>query len=72
MEELGTLLEVKADDMRMQQALAQKHPGKTALVIDSIADVPEDSLGPDVYCLPLHLLIDGVSFQDKRTISRRE
>ena len=70
MEELGTLLEVKADDMRMQQALAQKHPGKTALVIDSIADVPEDSLGPDVYCLPLHLLIDGVSFQDKRTISQ--
>jgi len=70
MEELGTLLEVKADDMHMQQALARKHPGKTALVIDSIADVPEDSLGRDVYCLPLHLLIDGVSYQDKRTISR--
>lgn len=68
-EELGTLLEVKADDMRMQQALVMTHPGKTALVIDSIADVPEDNLGPDVYCLPLHLLIDGVSFQDKRTIS---
>ena len=32
--------------------------------------MPEDSLGEDVYCLPLHLLIDGVSFQDKRTISR--
>lgn len=70
MEELGALMEVKADDMRMQQALASPHPGKTALIIDSIADVPEDSLGEDVYCLPLHLLIDGVSFQDKRTISR--
>lgn len=69
-EELGTLIEVKADDMRMQQTLASPHPGKTALIIDSIADVPEDSLGEDVYCLPLHLLIDGVSFQDKRTISR--
>ncbi len=68
-EELGTLLEVKADDMRMQQSLALPHPGKTALVIDSIADVPEDMLGRDVYCLPLHLMIGGVSFQDKRTIS---
>ena len=69
LESLGSLSEVKADDMHMQQALTKAHPGSTALVIDSIADVPEEMLGPDVYLLPLHLLAEGVSYQDKRTIS---
>jgi len=69
LENLGVLSEIKADDMHMQQALSHAHPGKTALVIDSIADIPEELLGPDVYCLPLHLLADGVSYQDKRSIS---
>ena len=69
LESLGSLSEIKADDMRMQQALVTPHPGKTSLVIDSIADVPEETLGPDVYLLPLHLLAEGVSYQDKRSIS---
>ena len=69
LETLGKLKEVKADDMRMQQALVRPHPGKTALVIDSIADVPEEMLGEDVYRLPLHMLAEGVSYQDKRSIS---
>jgi len=69
LESLGSLSEVKADDMHMQQALTKAHPGVTALVIDSIADVPETLMGPDVYLLPLHLLAQGVSYQDKRTIS---
>ena len=69
LETLGTLKEVKADDMAMQQALAISHPGKTALVVDSIADIPEDLLGPHVYLLPMNLLAEGVSYQDKRTIS---
>ncbi len=69
LEGLGEISEVKADDMHMQQALSRPHPDKTALVIDSIADIPEELLGQDVYCLPLHLLADGVSYQDKRSIS---
>ncbi len=69
MEALGRLMEVKADDMRMQQALAQPHPGAVALVTDSIADVPEELLGPHAYILPLNLLAEGVSYQDKRSIS---
>lgn len=68
-ENLGVLREVKSDDMNMQQALAQTHPGKIALVTDSIADVPEELLGPHVYTLPIHLMANGVSYQDKRTIS---
>lgn len=69
LESLGTLGEIKADDMRMQQALSRSHPGKAALVIDSVADVPEELLGPDVYMLPMNLLAQGVSWQDKRSIS---
>ncbi len=69
LEGLGTVNQVKTDDMLMQQALSRSHPGRVALVIDSIADVPENLLGPHVYCLPLHLLADGVSYQDKRSIS---
>ena len=69
MEALGRLMEVKADDMKMQQALAEPHPGTVALVTDSIADVPEELLGPHAYILPLNLLAEGVSYQDKRSIS---
>ncbi len=69
LEDFGTLSEIKTDDMHMQQALTRPHTDQTALVIDSIADVPEHLLGPDVYCLPLHLLADGVSYQDKRSMS---
>lgn len=69
MEGLGSLMEVKADDMRLQQVLARRHPGQVALVTDSIADVPEEMLGEHAHVLPLHLLADGVSYQDKRSIS---
>ena len=67
--EFGEILEVKADDMRYQQLLSQEYPGKTALIIDSIADIPMELLGEHVYRLPMNLLEDGVSFQDKRTMS---
>lgn len=67
----GTLMETKADDMRTQQRLASRHEGRTALVVDSIADVPTDKLGPHAYVLPMNLIADGVSYQDGRTISVR-
>lgn len=69
LEQYGSLREVKADDMQMQQALSRPHPGKIAFVTDSIADVPEEMLGEDVYILPMHLLAEGVSYQDKRNVS---
>lgn len=69
LEKFGNIIEVKADDMFYQQALSKNHPGKIALIIDSIADVPDELMGEHVYRLPLYLLQDGVSFQDKRTIS---
>ncbi|PKK38681.1 hypothetical protein ABB02_01987 [Clostridiaceae bacterium JG1575] len=66
---LGRLLEVGAQDMEEQKTLAQSHRGNIALVIDSIADLPEELLGPGVFRLPMVLLDDGVAFSDKRTLS---
>ncbi len=68
----GELMETKADDMQAQQALARRHPGQIALVVDSIADVPPALLGEHAYVLPLTLLADGVSYQDRRTISNAQ
>ncbi len=69
MESLGALMEVKADDMLAQQRLAASYPGQCALVVDSIADAPAQAFGVHTYVLPMTLLADGVSYQDKRSIS---
>lgn len=63
----GEIMEVKADDMKMQTLLAKENEYETAFITDSIADLPED--WPDfVYQMPLNLLVDNVSYQDKRTV----
>lgn len=64
----GQILETKAEDMKAQKRLSEKHSGEIALVIDSIADIPQEILPDFVYQLPLQLLADGVSYQDKRTV----
>lgn len=60
------ILETKVDDMSYQRELTHHHSGKIALVIDSIADIPEKFLTSDVYCLPMTLMVNGVSYADKR------
>lgn len=68
MSEFGKILEVKADDMIMQRTLTRDHKNKIAIVIDSIADVPIDEHTDFVFQLPLNLIVDNVTYQDKRTI----
>lgn len=63
----GEILEVKADDMLMQQRLTKEPESEIGLVIDSIADLPIENLPDFVYMLPLNIIINGVSYQDKRT-----
>ncbi len=62
----GKILESKCDDMNIQSISSKL--GKTALVIDSIADIPEEFYSDDTYMLPINLLINNVSFKDKRTM----
>lgn len=68
MSKLGRIIETKADNMVMQQNLSKSHKGKIALVIDSIADLPQDFLSEDTYQLPMNLIADNVTYQDKRTV----
>lgn len=60
--------EHKVEDMHMQMRLSKRYPGKTALIIDSIADIPRELLEQEhVYELPMNLMADGVAYYDKRT-----
>ncbi len=64
--EYGEIIESKCDDMKIQ-SLSSKSGG-TALIIDSIADLPESFYSDNTYMIPINLLINNVSFKDKRTI----
>ncbi len=68
--DLGEIVEVKADDMVLQQRLAKESDSDIGIVIDSIADLPLENLPDFVYMLPLNMIIDGVSYQDKRTVPK--
>jgi dihydroxyacetone kinase-like predicted kinase len=55
----------KAEDMHTQMRLAKRYPGQTALVLDSIADIPRELLEQaHVYELPMNLMADGVAYYD--------
>ncbi len=64
---LGKVLESKADNMVSQYELTKKHDGKVALVIDSIADIDPSRLNDDTFLLPINILVDDISYQDKVT-----
>jgi uncharacterized protein len=66
----GTIVEQKVDDMLRQiDAIKSGHP-KTAIVTDSIADIPMHLLDQyAVHLIPVNLLVDGVNYLDKVTIS---
>lgn len=68
MDKYGQILEVKSDDMKMQKSLSMEHKKEIALVIDTIADIPFDRQNDFVYQLPINLMADNVSYQDKRTV----
>ncbi|HFI0464453.1 TPA: DegV family protein [Streptococcus suis] len=61
----GQIIEVKTDDMVLQQRLKQPSKSKIGLVIDSIADIPLENLTDFVYMLPLNVIVDQVTYQDK-------
>ena len=66
----GRILENKADDMVQQNELGlDKHKG-IALVTDSIADLPREYVNQHgIFQFPINIMIDGVSYLDKLTVS---
>ncbi len=65
----GRILEQKADDMVYQNLLAGPSEAGTAVVTDSIADIPAAYLHEHrIFQIPLNVMVDGVSYLDKITI----
>lgn len=66
----GHILFQKADDMQRQfeSIYERRHP--IAIVTDSIADIPQDFIDAhQIHLLPLNLIIDGVNYLDKITMT---
>ena len=66
----GDIVEQKVDDMiRQQQAMEDHHP-RIAVVTDTIADLTMDIADEyHIHFLPINLMVDGVSYLDKVTIT---
>lgn len=63
------ILEQKADDMQLQQAVKYRRNYSTAILTDSIADFPDDYRNRhQIHLLPLNILVEGTTYLDKLTI----
>lgn len=66
----GQIIDQKVDDMQRQSEIVYNKKDEIALVTDSIADIPQRILDKyQIHVIPLNLVIDGVNFLDKLTIS---
>ena len=66
----GIILQQKADDMVRQNESAFDRKYATALITDSIADIPQTMLDRyQVHMLPLNLNFDNTSYLDKVTMT---
>jgi DegV family protein with EDD domain len=73
MEELGAVTHIKADDMKQQYYDAHVNTRKTAIVSDSIADLPQHLIDQhNIHIIPLTILVDDVEHLDKITISNQK
>ena len=65
----ANILDQKADDMKLQQAVKYNRKHKTAILTDSIADLPAEYRDQhQIHLLPLNILVDGTNYLDKLTI----
>jgi len=66
---LGKVLEHKAEDMVWQNVLAGPPVDGIACVTDSVADLPPSYVHEhQIYQIPINIMVDGVSFEDKITV----
>lgn len=69
----GQITQQKADDMQRQYEMAHARKYDTALVTDSIADLPQSVIDEyQIHQMPLILSIEDTDFLDKRTITTEQ
>lgn len=72
LKKFATILDQKADDMMLQQAVKYNRRSEIAVLTDSIADLPEEYRDQhQVHLLPLNILLDGTNYLDKVTIDSK-
>ncbi|MFW5749391.1 MAG: DAK2 domain-containing protein [Halanaerobium sp.] len=68
----ATILDQKADDMQLQQAVKYNKKSEIVVLADSIADLPEEYRDEhQIHLLPLNILLDGTNYLDKVTIDSK-
>lgn len=66
----GDIIQQKADDMKRQYEVAHERKYKIALVTDSIADLPQETIDEyQINVVPLNIVMDGTSYLDKVTMT---
>jgi len=71
-EEFGRITQQKADDMERQHGLLN-HPGETAIVVDSGADLPQSEIERlSIHVVPVRLSFGDREFLDGVTLSSQE
>lgn len=70
LKDYGKITFQKADDMRRQYESIYDRKHEIAILTDSIADLPKEIMDEhQIHLLPLNIIIDGVNYLDKVTIS---
>lgn len=70
LKEMGTIIQQKADDMVRQNESAYQRKYSTALVTDSIADLPKEYMDRfQIHMLPLNLVFENTTYLDKVTMT---
>lgn len=65
----GKIVQQKVDDMKKQYETVNNRFSKTAILTDSIADLPEELIDQyQIHFIPLSLVIEGSAYLDKITI----
>lgn len=66
------IIDQKVDDMKLQQEVKYNRKYKTAILTDSIADLPVEYIDQhQIHLLPLNILVDGTNYLDKLTIDSK-
>ncbi|PKK92650.1 MAG: hypothetical protein CVV61_08650 [Tenericutes bacterium HGW-Tenericutes-6] len=69
LDQIGTIVEQKVDDMKRQYETANHRKYPIALVTDSIADLPNDLVDQyQIHMYALNLLVNDTNYYDKLTI----
>ncbi|MGV8984375.1 DAK2 domain-containing protein [Clostridium sp.] len=65
----GKIVQQKVDDMKKQYQVVHNRINKTAILTDSIADLPDEFIEKyQIHVIPLNLIIDDSPYMDKLTI----